>query len=128
MRDAMARLRAALTPRALLLLGAVLLIAGMMMNGTADGGHTELEKRTARTLSQMEGAGNVSVVIVTKSIKEGAAQGIGMAASQAAEVPVGAIAVADGADDPIVRMELEAALCALLGLPNAAVNVMAGGE
>ena len=32
------------------------------------------------------------------------------------------------ADDPLVRMQLEQALCALLGLPNSAVSVVTGGK
>ena len=44
------------------------------------------------------------------------------------EVPCGAMAVAQGADDPLVRMQLEQALCALLGLPNSAVSVVTGGK
>ncbi len=38
------------------------------------------------------------------------------------------MAVAQGADDPLVRMQLEQALCALLGLPNSAVSVVTGGK
>ena len=44
------------------------------------------------------------------------------------DVPCGAMAVAQGADDPLVRMQLEQALCALLGLPNSAVSVVTGGK
>ena len=47
---------------------------------------------------------------------------------EAAEIPCGAVAVAQGADDPLVRIQLEQALCALLGLPGTAVSVMAGGN
>ncbi len=127
MREAMARLRAAMTPKALLVLGAVLLIVGMMRRETGAGGYTDLEQRTARTLSTMDGAGDVSVVILTRAVGS-AGTGIGLSGGQEAQTPVGAIAVAQGAGDPLVRMELEAALCALLGLPGTAVSVMAGGE
>ena len=41
---------------------------------------------------------------------------------------IGAVAVAEGAGDPLVRIELEQALCALLGLPASAVSVVTGGE
>ncbi len=47
---------------------------------------------------------------------------------RAAEIPCGAMAVAQGADDPLVRMQLEQALCALLGLPISAVSVVTGGK
>ena len=40
---------------------------------------------------------------------------------------MGAVAVAQGADDPLVCLELQQALCALLGLPASAVSVVTGG-
>lgn len=127
MRDAMARLRAALTPRVLFALGAALLIAWMLKSNGGTDGHTALERRAAQTLSAVAGAGAVRVVITTRAVREGTGQGIGLSSAQEVEIPVGAIAVAQGASDPLVRMELESALCALLGLPREAVNVMAGG-
>jgi len=62
------------------------------------------------------------VVIRTKDLQES-----GMS-RQTQTVAAGAVAVASGAGDPVVRMMLEEALCALLGLPPSAVSVMTGGE
>ena len=76
----------------------------------------------------MEGAGKVEVAIMTRKSK---AQSQGLLSGKngdGAEIPCGAIAVAQGADDPLVRMQLEQALCALLGLPISAVSVVTGGK
>lgn len=118
------RLRAALTPQALLaLLAALVLIVLSGVLGRSGG--ESLETRTARTLSQMEGAGRVQVVIYTRA-KETSAGAYSPTGTQTGEIPCGAVAVAQGADDPLVRMQLEQALCALLGLPASAVSVVAG--
>ena len=120
MREALLRLRAALTPQALLLLAALFLLA----IGRASGGHgsaSSLERRIEEALSAVEGAGEVHVVIRTQSLKESGAS------RQTQETAAGAVAVAAGAGDPVVRMMLEEALCALLGLPPSAVSVMTGG-
>ena len=74
--------------------------------------------------ARMDGAGEVSVVI---RMREGTGGGSGslLAAGGGAEaVPCGAVAVAEGADDPLVRMQLTQALCALLGLQASAVCVV----
>jgi len=117
-----ARLRAALTPQALVMLALLLLLAGGMMAGGAEPS-ASLERRIERTLSAMEGAGRVHVVVRTQTMEAGGAA----QAKQQSRV-LGAVAVASGADDPIVRLELQEALCTLLGLPPSAVHVMAGGE
>ena len=118
------RLRAALTPQTLLaLLAALALIALSGVLGRSGG--ESLEARTARTLSQMEGAGRVQVVIYTRA-KETASGTAFASGGQTGELPCGAVAVAQGADDPLVRMQLEQALCALLGLPASAVSVVTG--
>ena len=120
MREALLRLRAALTPQALLLLAALFLLAA----GGALGSHSaasSLERRIEEALSAVEGAGEVHVVIRTQSQKESGAS------RQIQEEAAGAVAVAAGAEDPVVRMMLEEALCALLGLPPSAVSVMTGG-
>lgn len=121
MREALLRLRAALTPQALLLLTALFLIAV----GRVSGGHdaaSSLERRVEKALSAVEGAGEVHVVIRTQSLKESGAS------RHTQETAAGAVAVAAGAGDPVVRMMLEEALCTLLGLPPSAVSVMTGGE
>ena len=122
-KDWMGKLRAALSPPVLF----ALLIAALLLTlvRTGDAGErtmTELEVRVSRTLSGIEGAGKVDVVIRTQSASVQAAFG---EAAQSAEVPCGAIAVAQGADDPVVRMKLTQALCALLGLQSANVDVLA---
>lgn len=123
------RLRAALTPQVLILMAAALaLMAGSLFLGGQNAGaqSTELEKRIARTLSRMEGAGEVRVVIMTREQERSAETGF-RASGTALEVPCGAIAVAQGADDPLVNMQLTQSLCALLGLPASSVSVVTGG-
>ena len=116
------RLRAALSaPGAKALLGALALLAlCLLMTGREQAG-VPLETRIARTLSAMEGAGRVSVVIRTREVSGGSMMG---AVGGTETVPCGAVAVAEGADDPLVRMQLTQALCALLGLQASAVSVM----
>ena len=121
MRNLLARLRAAMTPQALcLLLLALLLLGGTRLWG--DSAQTALEKRVSRVLSGVAGAGRVDVVIKTRRER-----GSALSSSGQEETPVGAVAVAQGADDPLVCMELQQALCALLGLPASAVSVVTGG-
>ena len=107
-----------------LLLAAALLLLALGGSLTDGGAQEDLESRVERTLSAMEGAGRVQVVIMTR-----AQQADSSAWGQedgTAEVPCGAVAVAEGAGDPLVRIELEQALCALLGLPASAVSVVTG--
>ena len=122
MRDVLSRLRAALTPQALLLLAMLLLLAAGM---TGAGGSREaaLERRLEQTLSGVDGAGRVRVTIREREVPVS-----GSSLSGSLRVPCGAVAVAQGADDPLVAMELRSALCALLGLPPSAVSIVAGGE
>ena len=124
MKGMLGRLRAALTPQALLaLLAALALIA---FSGVLErSGGENLEARVSRTLSQLAGAGRVQVVIYTRA-REAASGTFSPSGAQAEELPCGAVAVAQGADDPLVRMQLEQALCALLGLPASAVSVVTG--
>ena len=126
MRDVLGRLRAALTPQAVLLLaGVLLLFAGFGATSSAgSGGMTALERRISRTLSGVEGAGEVRVVILTRQTQQGT-QSV-LSGTQTAEQPTGAIAVAQGAGDPLVNLRLTQALCSLLGLPASAVTVMGG--
>lgn len=125
MKQMLMRLRAAFTPQAALLLAAALLLlalGGRLTDGS--GAAEDLESRVERTLSAMEGAGRVQVVILTRA--QQADSGAWGQADGTAEVPCGAVAVAEGAGDPLVRIELEQALCALLGLPASAVSVVTG--
>ena len=123
MRDLLLRLRAALTPQALIVLALVMLLGmGFMREG--DSG-TALERRTEEALASIEGAGKVQVVI---RMREAPGQ-TGLASASAKEsVPGGAVVVAQGADDPWIRIQLQEALCSLLGLPASAVSVVAGGK
>ena len=124
MKQMLMRLRAAFTPQAALMLAAALLLLALGGSLTDGGAQEDLESRVERTLSAMEGAGRVQVVIMTR-----AQQADSSAWGQedgTAEDPCGAVAVAEGAGDPLVRIELEQALCALLGLPASAVSVVTG--
>jgi len=122
-KDLLLRLRAALTPQALLVLALALLALEGVDIFRASETHGDLEQRVSRTLSSVQGAGQVEVVI---QMRRTAVQSDAFR-SQAQEIPCGAVAVAQGADDPIVRMQLEQALCALLGLPASAVSIVMGG-
>lgn len=124
------RLRAALTPQALALIGAAMLL--FLLAFRPQERETELEERASRVLSQMEGAGAVSVVVMTKPASQASGAGLGALSVSSSgaegEVPCGAVAVAQGAGDPLVQMQLTQALCALLGLPASAVSVVTGGK
>ena len=125
MADWFRRIKAALTPQVLVLLLAFSMIGYCALREEA-GGADRLEKQASAVLSRMEGAGRVEVTIMTRKAQTG---GTGLLKSETGgEVPCGAMAVAQGADDPLVRMQLEQALCALLGLPNSAVSVVTGGK
>ena len=120
LRDVFSRLRAALSPQALVILAALFVLMGFAAQG-ADS--QDLEQRIARTLSQVDGAGRVEVTIRMQQSAE--AGGI---VKRGQSVPCGAVAVAQGADDPWVAVQLSDALCALLGLAPSAVSVIAGGR
>lgn len=127
MRDALDRLRAALTPQALLLAAAALLLAaGLGLFGGSREETTALERRISKTLSGVEGAGSVRVVILTR--RQQSQQTAAFSGDSLQEAPCGAVAVAQGAGDPLVNLRLTQALCSLLGLPASAVCVMTGGK
>ena len=118
----LSRLRAALTPSAAALLTALLLV---FLFASQSGKQAEsLEKRIGRTLSCVDGAGRVEVTIRMREL----AADSGFGAGKKEAVPCGAVAVAQGADDPLVALALHEALCALLGLPPSSVSVMTGGK
>jgi len=125
MRDLLARLRAVLPPQILLALACALLLFGCTAVSSGGGSASGLERRAARVLSSVSGAGRVDVVIHTRAA---GSTGRGVSAQATEEIPSGAVAVAQGADDPIVRYELQQALCALLSLPASAVSIVSGGE
>ena len=128
MSDWVKRIKAALTPQMLLLLLLAVILIGYTALKNEASGVTRIEKQASEVLSHVEGAGRVEVTVMTRKAQT---SGTGLLINQSetgGEVPCGAVAVAQGADDPFVRMELEQALCALLGLPGSAVSVMAGGK
>lgn len=92
--------------------GALLLLPQAQSSGAA---MTAEEQRISATLSQIAGAGETRVSIYY------AAESSGI--SSAARRPAGAVAVAQGAGNVGVRLELLRALQALLGLPGEAVEV-----
>lgn len=124
LKDVLSRLRAALTPQAVVLLAAALLLCWLAAASQRTGA-LPLETRLARTLSCMEGAGRVEVTIRTREV---ASSGGVFGTSVSESVPYGAVVVAQGAQDPLVEMELRQAVCALLGLPASSVSVVTGGE
>ena len=124
MKGILSRLRAALTPQAIWLLTALLLLGFGAAAGRQDN-TLPLEQRISRTLSSMEGAGRVQVTIREREV---ALSGGAFASEKKESVPCGAVAVAQGADDPLVAMQLSSALCALLGLPPASVSIVTGGK
>lgn len=121
MREILSRLRAALTPQSLAILALLALLFVSLQTRNED----SLESRTASTLCAVDGAGRVKVTIRTKDVQQ--SSGL-LGAGQAERVPVGAVAVAQGADDPLVAIRLQEALCALLGLPASSVSVITGGK
>ena len=124
LKDVLSRLRAALTPQAVVLLAAALLLCWLAAASQRTGA-SPLETRLARTLSCMEGAGRVEVTIRTREVNS---SGGAFGASVSESVPCGAVVVAQGAQDPLVKMELRQAVCALLGLPASSGSVVTGGE
>ena len=121
MRDVLSRLRAARIPQAAMIFAALMLIY-WLSGAEAD---SALERRISKTLSRVEGAGRVEVTIAMQTA--GAPQRT-LGADQGGHTPCGAVAVAQGADDPLVKLQLQEALCALLGLPPSSVTIMTGGR
>ena len=120
------RLMAMITPQALILLALLLLIPTALRSQTTK--QTEsLEQRMEKTLSRIEGAGRVSVVIAQRSAEQETPSLLMKEnGASAGSIPCGAAVVAQGADDPIVHMQLTQAVCAVLGLPASAVSVSDG--
>lgn len=96
----------------LLLAGALLVLSGQ---GSGSDGMTQEEKRVARTLSSIAGAGEVRITIFYAQQPS--------AFSSGSKTPTGAVVVARGARDIAVRLDLSAAVQALLSLPPQSVTV-----
>jgi len=90
-------------------------LLGLSVFSTEDG-MTQTEKRVARALSLVSGAGEVEVVIHYAQSAS--------AFSSNAQQPVGAMAVCEGAGDIAVRMNVTEALRTLLGLEVSQVMVL----
>ena len=117
--DGLRRIKAVFTPQVIALLGLALALFGFSCFTTQEKNQS-LEVRASKVLSQV-------AIMVRKSDTTDTGL-LSRKSGREAEIPCGAIAVAQGADDPIVRMQLEQALCALLGLPISAVSVVTGGK
>ena len=122
----MERLRAAITPQTAVILLVLALAAVCMLGPNGADECSDLEARAGAVLSGVQGAGKVSGVISMRSLP-GQSAGSGLMPREEQTVPAGAIAVAQGADDPFVCAQLTQALCALLGLPASCVSVLSGG-
>ena len=121
----MKKLWAVLTPQVLLVLVLLLIGVCVLFDGRKNE-ETALEERISRALSSVNGIGEVRVVISTRTVQAQAS--LGLSKSQNQEIPCGAVAVVQGADDPIQCAQIMDALCRLLGLPASAVSVISGGE
>lgn len=121
MQEIISRLRTARIPQAAAFFAALLLVYLLSGAESAD----SLERRISRTLSQVDGAGRVEVTIATRT-PDSSERMLGSGHRQ--PVPCGAVAVAQGADDPLVAIRLHEALCALLSLPPSSVSIMTGGK
>lgn len=100
----------------LMAMAAAVLLAFALQNGQSSSA-TQQERRIAQVLSAIAGAGKVEVALYY------AEQANSAFSAQMAEVPTGALVVAEGADDMSVRLELIRAMRTLLGLPENAVDV-----
>ena len=120
------RLRAMLTPRVLFLLMTLVLGLWLIRGISPEENRISLERRASKTLSEMSGAGKVNVVISMRT-QSNQPTGLQVHGEGQEMMPCGAIAVVEGADDPLVRIQITEALCALLGLPTSAVSVVSGG-
>ena len=96
------RARVWLIPAALAVAALALLAGG----GLNDNGASPLEARLERVLESVEGAGDVRVMVLEG---DGGVSGV--------------LVVAEGAKDVAVRLRLQSAVCTLLGIENACVNV-----
>lgn len=91
-----------------LLLAILAIAACVLLSGRFSSGATPLEGRMAETLSRVEGAGRVSVVL--RCDENGTAQG--------------AVIVAEGARDLRVMLSLQRAAQSLLGVEAARIEVL----
>jgi len=94
----------------------VMLLALLFVFRGEENSMTQMEKRIAQTLSQTAGAGRVQVSIYYDQTSSAFGGG--------GNVPLGALAVCEGAGDIAVRIRLTEALKTLLGLEASQVMVL----
>ena len=115
-------LKGSFAPVICLLIMLSLLLLQMLGGSRVDIGKTQLEKRISQALSLNEGVESVNVIIRTVKLNR---QSAGLSAYiQAEEVPCGAVAIVKGDNDPLMKIQLTNALCALLGLQASQVEVI----
>lgn len=100
-----------------LALGALALLLALAGGDGGQTGASQDEKRIAEVLGAIAGAGKVEIALYYEPAQSGAF------GESAEKKPTGAVAVAQGANDVRVRLELIRALRTLLGLPETAVDV-----
>lgn len=123
MKQVMEKIKSSCTPALLVLLALAAVWMLSLSGRTESSGMTQFEARISRTLSQTEGAGDVKVVI--RTVKQSQqSKSLSLYGGGTEEIPCGAVAAAEGANDPLVRMKLTQALCALLGLHASQVEVV----
>ena len=111
--------------------GAILLMDGLLPNAntkggnTGSGGVTELEARLAGILSSIDGVGTVRVMIYEG---KNAVQAAWLGDTSPTPSIVGVVVVAQGAGDMRVRLELVRAVQTLLNIPASAVEVLPSGS
>ena len=108
-----------LGPMVLIGLFALVLLLSLFMGEGGTDAHTAQERRIGEVLGRIAGAGRVEVMIYEQN-----ADGLLGGTSGT----VGAVVVAEGADDLAVRLQLIRAVRTLLGLPETAVEVFEMGE
>ena len=94
---------------------AILVVSCLLPDGKDGGGAAQYageEERLSEILSEIEGAGRISVMITYESAAE---RSFSASARDAYPKVRGVIVVADGAADPVVRQELAAAAIAVTG-------------
>ena len=74
------------------------------------------EERLSEILSQINGAGTVSVMISYEDCNDKGGTGIGLSSDKSIQKPRGVIVVADGAIDSAVRNALKEATIAVMGV------------
>jgi hypothetical protein len=108
-----------------LILVLLLALSGVLLltDFTSSGGQSAMEKRIGQVLSAMEGCGKVEISIYygpeTKNV---------WGDTTANNLPIGAVVVAEGADNVAVRLMLIRAVETLLGLDQQAVQVFPMGK